>query len=296
MTLQQSPKELVGELNRYRIEVSKLRNALNELDKEKESWFRKKEEFSKKILDSIQKIKDSKAKRDFLTKEVRELKPKRDSINKGIDSKFKELENLKKERSSLAKSLNIKETPSRIKQNMEKLEFRIETEPMAFDKEQALMKKIKELKNLYDDASVLFDIDKKTKNNSEAIKKMKREANETHKSVQEKARQSQALHEEILKISVEIDKIKVDEEDAFKKFSEIKKKFNEANSQLKEKLKAMNDVKNALDKISSERKERKRAEQESFLKSKEDEVNEKIRKGQKLTTEDLLVFQKFEKY
>ena len=291
----QSAKDLVEELNKHRVEVSKLRNTLNELDKEKESWFKKKKELSAKIRESIQKIKDNKNKRDALTLEVKELKPKRDSINKEIDSKFKELENLKKEKSSLAKSLNIKETPSRIKQNMEKLEFRIETEPMAFDKEQALMKKIKELKNLYDDASVLFEVDKKTKDNSEAIKKMKMEANETHKSVQEKARQSQALHEEILKISVEIDKIKVDEEYAFRKFSDVKRKFNEANSQLKEKLKAMNDVKNALDRISSERKERKRAEQESFLKSKEDEVNEKIRKGQKLTTEDLLVFQKLEK-
>src|SRR3989344_3012270 len=119
----QSAKELVEELNKHRVEVSKLRNILNELDKEKESWFKKKKELSSKIRESIQKIKDNKNKRDALTLEVKELKPKRDSINKGIDSKFKELENLKKEKSSLAKSFNIKETPSRIRQNMEKLEF-----------------------------------------------------------------------------------------------------------------------------------------------------------------------------
>ena len=124
---------------------------------------------------------------------------------------------------------------------------------------------------------------------------MKKEANETHKSIQEKAKQSQALHEEILKLSAEIDKIKVDEEEAFKKFSGFKKNFNETNSQLKEKLKVMNDVKSALDKMSSDKKEKKRQEVESFLKSKEDAVNEKIRKGQKLTNEDLLVFQKFDR-
>ena len=60
---------------------------------------------------------------------------------------------------------------------------------------------------------------------------------------------------------------------------------------MKEKLKSMNDVKNALDKISSDKKEKKRREVESFLKSKEDAVNEKLKRGEKLTTEDLLVFQ-----
>ena len=48
-----------------------------------------------------------------------------------------------------------------------------------------------------------------------------------------------------------------------------------------------------LDKINFEKKEKKRQEQESFLKSKEEAVNEKIKRREKLTTEDLLVFQKF---
>ena len=89
--------------------------------------------------------------------------------------------------------------------------------------------------------------------------------------------------------------MKADEEASFSKFSELKKKFNEANSELKEKLRGMNDVKNYLDKISSDKREKRRQEIDSILKSKEEEVNEKIRKKQKLTTEDLLVFQKFEK-
>ena len=293
MTLQQSQKELVEELNRHRIEVSKLRNALNDLDKEKESWFRKKEEFSKKIRDSIQKIKDSKAKRDSLTKEVKELKPKRDSINKGINEKLKEFDKLKKEKLNITKSLDIKESPSRIKQNIEKLEFKIETEPMAFDKEQAIMRKIKDLKKLYGDSKVIEDFNKNLKDASDSIRQMKKEANDAHKLIQEKAMQSQTLHEEILKISEEIDKMKVGEEDAFRKFSEFKKQFHEVNSQLKEKLKSMNDVKSRLDRIHSDRREKRRQEEESFLKSKGDAVNEKIKRREKLTTEDLLVFQKF---
>ncbi|MDP3765166.1 MAG: hypothetical protein Q8R04_01510 [Nanoarchaeota archaeon] len=291
----QGAKELVEELNKYRLEVSKLRNALNELDTEKEACYKKKEEFSAKIKDSIQKIKDNKNKRDALTLQVKELKPKRDGVNKGLPLKSAELEKLKKERSELAKSLNVKESPSRIKQQMEKLEFKIETDTVSFETEKELMRKIKELKKDYDKASILEESNKKIREILDNAGAMKKEANEAHKLMQEKARQSQILHEQILKLSVEIDKIKVDENEAFRKFSELKKKFNEANFQLKEKLREMNGVKNALDRISSDKREKRKQEIESILKSKEEIVNEKIRTRKKLTNEDLLVFQKFEK-
>lgn len=295
MEPQQSTRELAEELNKHRIEISKLRNALNDIDTEKELRFKKKQELSAKIKDAIQKIRDSKAKRDSLTLEVKGLKQKRDSINKELSLKSSELEKLKKERSELAKSLDVKDSPSRIKQQMERLEFKIETDTVSFEKEKELMKSIRGLKKSYDKASILEESNKKIKDAMGIVRQMKRDANEAHKAVQEKAKQSQALHEEILKISAEIDKAKSKEEEAFKKFSEFKNNFNAANAQLKEKLKSMNEVKSRLDRIASERKERKMAVQESFLKSKEDAVNEKIKRREKLTTEDLLVFQKFEK-
>ena len=157
--------------------------------------------------------------------------------------------------------------------------------------EKELMKKIKELRKGYDKASILEESNKKMGDISDSAGRMRREANNIHKSIQEKAKESQALHQEIIRLSAEIDKMKIEEEDAFKKFSELKKKFNEANSQLKEKLRAMNNAKESLDKIGFERRERKRMQEESFLKSKEEEVNQKLKSGKKLTTEDLLVFQ-----
>ena len=289
----QSTKELVEELNKHRVEVSKLRNALDELEKEKESWFKKKNEFSKSIRESIQKIKNNKINRDSFTHQVRELKLRRDNINKELSLKSAELEKLRKERLEHSKSLDIKESPSRIKQQMEKLEFKIETDTVSFEKEKELMKWIKELKKDYDKVSILQDSNIKIREILDITMQMKEEAYEVHKSIQEKAGQSQVLHEEILKLSAEIDKLKLDEEDAFKKFLELKKKFNEVNTQLKEKLNEMKRIKLQLDKIYSDKKEKRKQQEESFLKSKEEEVNQKIKRREKLTTEDLLVFQKF---
>ena len=290
-----SHKELVEELNRHRAEVSKLKNSLNGLDREKESWFRKKEEISSKIRAGIQKIKDSKAKRDALTNEIKGLKPKRDGLNREVKPKSEELEILKKERDIASKKLDIRDSPSRIKQQMEKLEFKIETDTVSFEKEKELMKKIKGLKKDYYRISIIRDSNKNVRKVLDAVRKSRKDANEVHNQIQEKAKQSQILHEGIIRLSKEIDALKAEENDAFKKFSEFRKKFHEANNDLKEKLKLMNEVKSQLDGIYSDKKERRRQEEYSFLKAKEEAVNEKIRKRQKLTTEDLLVFQKFGK-
>ena len=286
-----SHKELVEELNKHRAEVSKLRNSLNDLDREKESWFRKKEEISSRIRAGIQKIKDSKAKRDALTNEVKGLKPKRDGLNKEIKPKSEELEILKKDIDESSKKLDIRDSPSRIKQQMEKLEFKIETDTVSFEKEKELMKKIKKLKKDYDRIGIFRDSNKNVRKVLDSVRKSRKDANEIHREIQEKAGQSQVLHEEIIKLSKEIDALKAEENDAFKKFSESKKKFSEVNNVFKEQLKLMNGVKSQLDRIYLDKKERKKQEEESFLKSKEEAVNEKIRKRQKLTTEDLLVFQ-----
>src|SRR3989344_8057156 len=131
--------ELVKELNQHKLEVSKLRNELNAIDKEKESWFENKREKSKQIKELINKIKDNKSKRDALTSEVKELKPKRDSINKVASPKSAELAKLRKEKESVKSA--VREPPSSIKREMEKLEFMIETEAISFSKEQQLIKK-----------------------------------------------------------------------------------------------------------------------------------------------------------
>ena len=293
--MESSAKELVEELNKHKAEVSKLRNILNELNREKESWYKKKGDISAKIRASIQKIKESKLRRDALTKEVKELKPKRDTINKDISSRSSDLDKLRKEKTELARELDVIDSPSKIKDAIEKLEFRIETEAISFEKEKGIMKKIKELKKLYNNSKDVQEVDKAAKNSAGIIRSMRNEAKDAHHSIQEKARHSQLLHEEILKNSAEIDKMRIEEGDCFKKFSEFKKKFNETNAQFKEQLKAMDAIESQLDKINLEKKEKRRQEQESFLKSKEEAVNEKIKRKEKLTTEDLLVFQKFGK-
>jgi len=287
----QGHKELVEELNKLRLEISKLRDSLNELDAQKELWFTKKSESSSKIKSGIVKIKQLKLQRDQLTSEVKALKPKRDRFNYEVKQESSELKDLEKGKEQIFKDIKMKESPFRLKKELEQLEFKMETEPMAFSKEQVLMKKINQLTEKLQATKVLAVVSNKVRNTSSELRTTRKEANDIHRQIQEKAKQSQQVHEEILKTSAEIDAQKPIEQESFEKFSEYKKQFMEASSQLKEKLKAMDELRNKLGSLADEKKEIRKQQQEDFLKTKEQEVEDKIKKGGKLTTEDLLVFQ-----
>jgi uncharacterized coiled-coil DUF342 family protein len=283
----QGHKELVEELNKLKVDVSKLRDTLSGLDKEKESWFEKKSGASSKIKSGIEKIKQLKLQRDQLTAEVKELKTKRQQFNSEVKQESTQLNSLKEGKEKIFKDLKMDENPSRLRQELERLEFKMETEPMSFANEQALMKKINHLRQKVEATKVISAVNRKVRESSSGLRETRKEANDVHRQIQEKAKKSQ----EILKISAEIDSNKPAEKESYEKFTEFKKQFMELSGQLKEKLKAMDEIRAKLGDIAEERKESRKQQQQNFLKTKEQEVEDKIKRGEKLTTEDLLIFQ-----
>ena len=283
--------ELFRKLDDVKREITALRTELNQIDDQKESSFSKKEQYNREINNLIKQIKDNKNKRDSLTEEVKKDKEKRDKLNEEINRKISEIKKLNQEKKDTIQKHNIREDPSRIKAEMEKLEFSIETNVMSFDKEKGIMKRIKELKRRYQDAKVVSGVWEKTNLLSKDIDHLRKEAEEIHKKIQNRAKESQLKHEEMIKLSKDVDELKVKEEEAFKKFIELKSKFNEINEKLKEKLLGVNQVKEKVDKYQLERQEEEKSEEEKILRDKGRLVEEKIKKGQKLTTEDLLAIQ-----
>ena len=92
--------------------------------------------------------------------------------------------------------------------------------------------------------------------------------------------EGQKLHEEILKLSGEIDALRPKRDDTAKKWIELKDEIRKLNLQFREKLGAWEHAKAEMDRSDMQK-----------IKSREAEAEEKIRKGGKLTTEDLLAFQ-----
>ncbi len=304
----QSKKELFASLDRLRREINSLRGALNRADSEKESWYGKKEELYSSIGKKIEHIKESRKKRDGLTKEVKELKEKRAAFNDELKKKIAELVKLKDEAKNLTKiqenrrfsghrkcSAFPRESrikgPFLIKKDIDAMESKLETEVMSFEKEKELSKKIKALKKSMEDASVIIGLIGNIKKLNSEVSAARKNNDEIHNKIQKLARESQDIHENILKGSREIDELEIKEEEAFKNFSESKKKFNDANRALKENLIMMGAIREFINKFKLEEFKKRKLKESMLIRTREQEVEEKIKSRKKLTTEDFLAFQ-----
>ncbi len=291
MLSEQEKKGLVTQLRQKENKLTELRQKLNSINTQKEHWFSQKEQHKEDILKRISDIKSAKDQRNKFTNEVKELKERRKVLNDSIKQKISEVMALNKEKQDLSKKHNIEGDPVYLAKQIEKMEFMIETEGLSFEKEKELMKVIKDKQKQLKESKAVSEAFGKARQLSREIDQMKREADEVHNRVQNLANESQKRHEEILAKSKEIDDLRVKEEDCYKKFFEFKQQFTEINNELKKELDEYNKLSGDMQEFRIETKKAKEERKEKQLKELEGTVEEKIKAGKKLTTEDLLVFQ-----
>ena len=193
-------------------DMTSLKQELTQLRDGKEALFGEQKELSQNIGGLIQKLKEHKESRDTLTNQVREGKEKRNQINKEIRTLIEEVKKLQgtSTPSSITSTMPKGVTPGKLKKEIEDIQRTIETAAVSFEKEKELMKQMKERKKLLDkfgtqteNRDAIRDVDKQ-------LKVLKKESDDVHDVVQAAAKQSQAEHESMLKLSKEIDGLNCD--------------------------------------------------------------------------------------
>jgi uncharacterized coiled-coil DUF342 family protein len=290
-------QQQVQQLKDVRNKIVSLKKELNKLNREKESWFKKRSAFNKQIGELIGDVKGSKQERDKITSEVKEIKDQRDELNQEIAQRVAELKELKDKVGDQPRPDRKEKqvSPSMIKKQIERLDYVMQTEPMSFKKEQQMMAQMKQLKKDLKEASDTGNEWRQITKLQREISKLRKKSNSAHKYMQSNAAESQEKHEDVIGTSKEIDELKEKERESYEKFKEFKDQFQEKNTELKAFLKEADELKLNLEENNVEVEEDKRQVQAAQVKAKAKEVNEKIKTGKKLTTEDLLVFQKANK-
>jgi len=279
-------------------EIKELRTRLNELESKKEKAFREykkvKDELSKKISESKEfQVENQKTKET-----VSDLKKIRNEHNSNVRRLIREVRELNEKKLDLFKKYGIKRDVSEAKGEVKKLQEKLETEALAFDAEKKLMKRIKSLEKAYQgEVKELLD---KIDEVSKRIDEEKAKADEYHKKVIEASKSSR--FEGFLSLSKEIVELKKIQKLAFEEFVKFKKSFQSISETLRDRLMQATRVKELFDKKQKEKRkaheEMKRRENDAsdakakaFIERKQRIAEEKLKKGEKLTTEDLLALQ-----
>ena len=276
-------------------DIAVMRQKLNEITKLREGVFGAKDGVTSEISSMIRRIRELKKERDDFTREVRVKKIERSRLNKLVRDKIQDVKRKRDEQDKLMKSHGIKDikrSPDALLKQIEKMEFSIETEAMPFNQEKKLMDQIRQRRKEYDELKIVSDVLTDVRSLSKDINTLKRESDTVHRDIQELANKSQERHEELLKISGDIDKLKDGEKDVFDQFADYKKQYNEQNMKLRTKLNEMNSFKHELAQIETSLRQKKKEELQQEMQEKQEAVEDKIKRGKKLTTVDLLIFQK----
>ncbi len=291
MDMPDENKKIFNDFEKKKKDISELRSILNQLNEEKERLFAEKDKTAKEIRSLVDQIREIKKKRNSLTAQVKELKAEKGRIVIEIKENIAESKKLKNEKLDFFKKHNIKGDPVMIKRQIESIETKIETEVISFDQEQKLMKKIKDLRAKaaqFGDVNRIID---RMNEISGRIDELKTREKELKKSIRKTAKDSQKEHEMMLELSKKIDELRQKEKGEYDKFAACKKQFTETSEKLKVLLPELGELKGTVNNIKIKKKKDKELKEKLSLDEKRNRVDEKIKKGEKLTTEDLLVFQ-----
>ncbi len=286
-------------------------NDTNNLNEQKEKLYRELHDTGRTIAAKINELKERRDKRNVLTKQAQDAKILRKDLSKVIKEKIGVVKDMRGklpdkpatptpqpqqqqrggfERGGFGRDRGEERmTPAKLREEIAKLDLKLETSAMEFKEEQKLTKILKEKKAQLAKMGGENDLERDVRSRSKEIDKLKRESDVAHETVTKAARESQEHHEVILTLSKEIETLKTRETTLKEEYQKIKDQLGTSfGEELPDKkprtMRGKRDNTNLGPSQPS-------AEDKATLKEKAAEVEEKIKTGKKLTTEDLLAFQ-----
>ena len=283
--------ELIGDLEEKRARHNsdaerhkRLRDELNEKTKE---WAERRDELNSQVRKFIDEANGRRENRDKLNAEVREAKTSRDEWNRKFNDLSDKAQALRREK--MPKSgLSIR----KFKAELRALEKKHMTSVLSPDKEKALMKEMSQLDAKIKGMEKEIEQFSEVKTAEKDAREAKDSAEGFHRKVSELAEKAQQEHDAMLKLYEEADKLRKEADGAQEKFIETKLAADEQHREHIEHIRQVHDFDKIITGIRDKTRKTRKEKDETSAKKEADEIFEKFKSGEKLSTEDIMILQK----
>ena len=269
------------------IKANELKEKRNQLHLKSKRLADERDALNTTVREMRNKISDHKNKRDELNERVKHAKEQRNKLNKSHSDIKKEIEMLQKERLS-SSGTNLNE----LRKQLRNLETEQMTQPMSPQKEKKLIDVISGIHNKIKEQENLLNKDPKLKKAIEEEKILKQKAEKQHDLVEKLAMRAQEEHEGMIELIKQLDNY-------IKKVNTIQENIVmtkiEADTVHKEFIDCVDKIHDLEREISATHEKKRKAKKavEATTAQKEaNEIFEKFKRGEKLSTEDLMALQK----
>jgi len=287
MVMTQEPLEV----RRFQQDIAQTKRKWNQAFSEREEAAIKGKEIGRKISKIISEVKKHKAERNKLNQSIKALKAERDTKNNITNELIAKAKSLNKEKLDMTSKHEVKGDPGQIKRDLDRLNMKLETEAVSFEAEKKMMKLINDLKKKYEQVKEVSKVWAEMHDLNDKINEARKDAKKVHDEIQKRADDSEKKHNLVLELSKQVDALKEEEAKAGEEYEAKKKLFEEVDKELNEKLGQSAEMMHKQEEFEQSRRQSKRERVDAIITEKAKEVEEKISKKKKLTTQDLLAYQ-----
>ena len=257
----------------------------DDLNRKAQTWADKRDRLHKEIQELRLQIRDLRQRRDSLNEEVKRLKSLREAELKRRNEIFEEINKLREEKGKI-NARKPRKSRSYLKGEIERIEWRIQTEPLPLDVEKELIEKIRTLESQMEVYRRIERIENKISVLRREVERLKEAALNYRSRILEIATQSQEFHLKMIKKIEYLNELKLKADEMHKQYVENKEKVKAINIEIKKILMEIQEIRNLLN--AKEEKER-RQKQAELQKQTEEKALEKLQRGEKLTFDEFKI-------
>jgi len=285
--MEKSIEDLEREREDLQNKANELKRRRDQLHEESKRLCEERDQLNAEIRNLRNKIRDHRKKRDELNQRVKEAKKKRDELNKIYLEAKRKIKEIEKSRSS-ALGINL----NKLKKELKKLEHEQMTQPMTPQKEKEVIERIAHLHAQIKEHERKLNEDIKLKRALEELKIAKERAEKQHAKVEELAEKAQNEHETMLKLLKQTDSLVKRVNEIQERIIFIKIDADKTHKSFIECVDKIHELEREISSLKETHRRERRSKETSSIKKEASEIFERFKRGEKLSTEDILLLQK----
>jgi uncharacterized coiled-coil DUF342 family protein len=279
--------DLKKEKDNLQKKANELKEKRNQLHIKSKQLAEERDKLNSSVRDLRNKISDHKKNRDDLNERVKHAKEQRNILNKNYSEVKKKIEELQKERASVD-GANLND----LKKQLRNLENEQMTQPMSPQKEKKLIEVISEIHSKIKKHEEKLNKDPRLKKAIENEKIIKQKAEKQHDLVEKLAKRAQEEHEGMINLIKQLDNMVIRVNEVQETIVMTKIEADNVHRDFIECVDKIHDLERTIS-SEQEKKHKKKREVEATTAQKEaNEIFERFKRGEKLSTEDLMALQK----
>ncbi|MBI4999980.1 MAG: phosphoserine phosphatase [Euryarchaeota archaeon] len=279
--------ELKEKRERYNLEAEQHKYSRDKSNDETRRWVERRDKLNAEVRKLMEEAGKHRQERDRLNDEVRKTKVMRDEWNRKVNDMAERVSRLKRD------NLPRGGVPvGQLKRKLKAMEFQQMTSVLSPDKERELIDAISKLQAEIKEREKVLEENTEVRRAVLEAKEAKRIAEETHKNVEELAEAAQREHEAMMKIYEQSDAVRKEADGAQADFIKAKTLADEEHRKHIELIRQVHDYDKIMSGLLQKKREARSSRDEGDIKKEAADIYERFKKGEKLSTEDLLTLQK----